>query len=98
MHYLDTINQTFAAIGKAPFSSLSVPHVSYQRKTQGEISQYAMAEVFNDYHGETAAQKAFIAMLEKSECPLVHAYKQTIQAAFVAQNSEELEVFYGGVK
>ena len=93
MHYLDTINQTFAAIGKVPFSSLSVPHVSYQRKTQGEISQYAMTEVFNDYHGETAAQNAFIAMLEKSECPLVQAYKQTIQAAFVAQNLEELEVF-----
>lgn len=93
MHYLDTINQTFSAIGKVPFSSLSVPHVSYQRKTHGKIAQYAMNEVFNDYHGETAAQNAFIAMLEKSECPLVQAYKQTIQAVFVAQNLEELEVF-----
>jgi len=32
-------------------------------------------------------------MLEKSECPLVKAYKETVQACFVAQNLEELEVF-----
>lgn len=93
MHYLDTINQTFAAIGKIPFSSLSVPYVSYHVHCYGRIAQYEMQAVFNDYHGETAAQNAFIAMLEKSECPLVRAYKQTIQAAFVAQNLEELEVF-----
>ena len=93
MHYLDTINQTFAAIGKVPFSSLSVPHVSYQRKTYGEIAQYAMTEVFNDYHGETAAQNAFIAMLEKSECPLVKAYKMTIEACFTDKNLDALEIF-----
>lgn len=93
MNHLDTINQTFAAIGKIPFSSLSVPYVSYHVHCYGRIAQYEMQAVFNDYHGETAAQNAFIAMLEKSECPLVQAYKQTIQAVFVAQNLEELEVF-----
>lgn len=93
MNHLDTINQTFAAIGKIPFSSLSVPYVSYHVHCYGRIAQYEMQAVFNDYHGETAAQNAFIAMLEKSECPLVQAYKQTIQAAFVAQNLEELEAF-----
>lgn len=92
-HYLDTVNQTFSAIGKVPFSSLSVPHVSYQRKTYGEIAQYAMTEVFNDYHGETAAQKAFIDILEKSNCSLVRSYKKIIQASFEAQNLKELEVF-----
>lgn len=95
MNYLDTINKTFAAIGKVPFSSLSVPHVSYQRKAYGEIAQYAMTEVFNDYHGETAAQNAFIAMLEKSECPLVKAYKQTIEACFTDKNLDALEIFTG---
>jgi len=92
--YLDIINQTFASIGKVPFSSLSVPHVSYRENIMvGKIAQYAMNEVFNDYHGQTAAQNAFIAMLEKSECPLVKAYKETVQACFVAANLEELEVF-----
>lgn len=91
--HLDIINQTFAAIGKVPFTSLSVPYVSYAKSIGGRVSQYPMQAVFNDYHGETASQNAFIAMLEKSECPLVQAYKQTIQAAFVAQNLEELEVF-----
>ena len=92
--HLDTINQTFAAIGKVPFSSLSVPHVRYKDfSCAGKIEQYALTEVFNDYHAETAAQAAFIAMLEKSECPLVKAYIQTIQACFVDKNLEELEIF-----
>lgn len=93
MSHLDTINQTFAAIGKVPFSSLSVPFISYRYQKCGKLDQYAMNEVFNDYHGETAAQNAFIAMLEKSTCPLVQAYKQTIQACFVDRNLEELEIF-----
>jgi hypothetical protein len=91
--YLDIINQTFASIGKVPFSSLSVPYVSYHASISGRVAQYEMQAVFNDYHGETASQNAFIAMLEKSECPLVKAYKETVQACFVAQNLEELEVF-----
>ncbi len=91
--YLDIINQTFAAIGKVPFTSLSVPYVSYAKSIGGRVSQYPMQAVFNDYHGETASQNAFIAMIEKSECPLVKAYKETIQACFVAQKLEELEVF-----
>jgi len=91
--YLDIINQTFASIGKVPFSSLSVPYVSYHTNIHGRVAQYEMQAVFNDYHGETAAQNAFIAMLEKSECPLVKAYKKTVQDCFVATNLEELEVF-----
>jgi hypothetical protein len=91
--YLDIINQTFASIGKVPFTSLSVPYVSYHTNIHGRVAQYEMQAVFNDYHGETAAQNAFIAMLEKSECPLVKAYKKTVQACFVVHNLEELEVF-----
>lgn len=92
-HYLDTINQTFAAIGKVPFSSLSVPYVSYRTSIGGEVKQYSMKDVFEDYGPETAAYAAFVAMLEKSTCPLVQAYKETVKACFVAQNLEELEVF-----
>jgi len=91
--YLDIINQTFAAIGKVPFTSLSVPHVSYRNSIGGRVSQYPMNEVFDDYGNETAAHAAFVAMLEKSKCPLVKAYKETVQACFVASNLEELEVF-----
>lgn len=93
MHYLDIINQTFAAIGKVPFTSMSVPYVSYAKSIGGRVSQYPMQAVFNDYHGETAAQNAFIAMLEKSECPLVKNYILMVQACFIANNLEELEVF-----
>lgn len=94
-HYLDTINQTFAAIGKVPFESLSLPHISYRNNIGGKLSRYSMREVFEDYAQETAAMNAFIAMLEKSTCPLVQAYKETVQACFVAQNLEELEIFSG---
>lgn len=93
MHYLDTINQTFAAIGKVPFSSLSVPYVSYHTHIHGRVAQYEMQAVFNDYHGETSAQNAFIAMLEKSECPLVQAYKMTIEACFADKNLDALKIF-----
>lgn len=92
--HLDTINQTFAAIdGKVPFASLSVPCVSYRNKPEGKIIQYPLNEIFSDYGTHAAAEVAFLAMLEKSECPLVKAYIQTVQACFVAQNLEELEVF-----
>ena len=91
MSHLDTINQTFAAIGKVPFSSLSVPYISY-RTIGGKLEQYSMKDVFEDYGNETASHNAFVAMLEKSTCPLVQAYKETVQACFVAQNLEELEM------
>jgi hypothetical protein len=91
--YLDIINQTFASIGKVPFSSLSVPYVSYHTNIHGRVAQYEMQAVFNDYHGETAAQAAFIAMLEKSECPLVKAYKAKIQDCFTDKNLDALKVF-----
>jgi hypothetical protein len=84
--HLDTINQTFNAIGTAPFTSLSVPYISYRKNIGGELSQYAMKDVFEDYGSETAAHNAFVAMLEKSECPLV-------KASFVKQNLDELELF-----
>ena len=97
MSHLNTINKTFDSIGKVPFSSLSVPYVSYRHSIGGELGQYSMREVFTDYGDETAAHNAFIAMLEQSTCPLVQAYKQTVQACFVAQNLEELETFSGEV-
>jgi hypothetical protein len=96
-HYLDIINQTFAAIGKVPFSSLSVPYVKYESLTScaGKIKQSSLDDVFECYGNETAAHAAFVAMLEKSTCPLVQAYKETVQACFVAQNLEELEMREG---
>jgi hypothetical protein len=94
--HLDTINQTFAAIGKVPFSSLSVPCVSYRNKPGGKIIQYPLDEVFSDYGDHAAAEVAFVAMLEKSECPLVKAYIQTVQACFVEHNLDELEQFSEG--
>lgn len=92
-YYLDIINQTFLAIGKVPFSSLSAPYVSYRKKAGGEVAQYEMREVFLDYGAETEPQRAFLEMLEKSECPLVKAYIESVKAAFVAQNLEELEMW-----
>lgn len=92
-HYLDTINATFDAIGKVPFSSLSVPFVKYEFLTGGgKVNQYSLTDVFLDYHAETAAQNAFVAMIEKSECPLVQAYKETVRACFVDRNLKELEI------
>jgi hypothetical protein len=93
--HLDTINQTFEAIGKVSFSSLSVPCVSYRNKPEGKIIQYPLYEVFSDYGTHEAAQVSFLAMLEKSECPLVKAYIQTVQACFVDKNLDELEQFSG---
>jgi hypothetical protein len=94
--HLDTINQTFAAIGKAPFASLSVPCVSYRNDPVGRIIQYPLDEVFSDYGTHAAAEVAFVAMLEKSECPLVKAYIQTVQACFVEHNLDELDHFSEG--
>jgi len=94
---LDTINQTFAAIGKAPFESLSLPYISYRDNIGGKLSKYALSDVFEDYGSEHAASNAFVAILEKSECPLVKAYIQQVQACFVAQNLEELEMFSEGI-
>jgi len=52
-----------------------------------------LGKAFEDYGNETTAHAAFVAMLEKSECPLVKAYIQTVKDCFVKQNLEELEIF-----
>ena len=99
MSHLDTINQTFAAIGKVPFSSLSVPYVKYESLTScaGKIKQSSLADVFESYGNETAAHNAFVAMLEQSTCPMVQVYKETVKACFVWHNLDQLETFSGEV-
>ena len=94
--HLDTINQTFDAIGKVPFASLSVPCVSYRNKPGGEIIQYPLDEVFSDYGDHASARFAFVVMLSLSKCPLVKAYIQNVQACFVEHNLDELEQFSEG--
>jgi len=92
--YEDLINQSFDLIGKVPLQLLSAPFVSFRHNSlAGELAQYPMSEIFADYTAEKKAQAAFVGMLEKSDCPFVKAYIQAVQACFVKQNLDELELF-----
>ena len=80
-------------VRKVPVANLSLPYVSYSKKPQGGIAQYPLTEVLVDYGTDPFPLKALIEVIEKSDCPLVAAYRQRLAEHFADLNADEVENF-----
>lgn len=91
---IETLTQTVRTVSH---KALSVPYVGYSTNPAGQVMPYEVLEVFCDYGTDKGATlAAFTAMIEKSDCPLVAAWRLAIAERFADQNADELEDFHSG--
>ena len=88
--YFEVLTKTVRSV---PAANLGLPFVSYRNKPQGSIEQYPLTEVLVDYGTDPFPLKGLIEVIEKSDCPLVAAYRQRLAEHFADLNADEVENF-----
>ena len=78
------------SIRKVPASSLSLPFVSFP-EGNARLGVYALSEVVTDYGVYGKALAALLLVLEKSDCPLVAAYRQTLAKTYADEWSDAVD-------
>ena len=79
----DEIIETLTAtIRKVPHAKLCVPFVSYRGTDYGILRQSPIDEVVTDHCADTEPLAALMAVLERSDCPLVAAYRKALATAY----------------
>lgn len=85
---IETITQT---VRKVSHKSLSVPYVHYSGFNAPKVMPYPLAEVFCEYGVDKGPIDAFMEIVEKSDCPLVAAWRMEVAKRFSEQNADEVE-------
>lgn len=88
---IETITET---VRKVSIKALSVPYVKYSSiDSFGKIAPYPLSEVIEDYGTEPKCMDALIAVIEKSDCPLVAAWRMAIAERFADSHADDVEEF-----
>ncbi len=89
----DEITETLTeSIRKVSASSLSVPFVKFRGAAVGGfIDQYPLVEVVRDYSSNTGPEAALMTLLERSDCPLVAAYREALATAYADSWADAIE-------
>ncbi len=85
---VDTITNTVRTTSS---QVLSVPYVTYRDGNGPKVMPYPLTEVFSDYGTEPKLMAALMAVIEKSDCPLVAAYRLAVAERFADANADEVE-------
>lgn len=85
---IETITKT---VRNVPHQALSVPYVKRSMTARPRIDQYPLSEVIVDYGTEPKCMDALMAVIEKSDCPLVAAWRMAIAERFADSNADEVE-------
>lgn len=86
---VETITKTVRTVSH---KALSVPYVKYSSlNSAATVAAYPLVEVFTDYVAERECIEAMMAMVEKSDCPLVAAWRSAIAARFADAHADDVE-------
>jgi len=85
---VDTITKTVRTV---PYQVLSVPYVKNNSNGTAAIAAYPLVEVFSDYGTEPKLMSALMAVIEKSDCPFVAAYRKAVAERFADSCADEVE-------
>lgn len=69
---------------------LSVPYVSYRNSPAGRIDTNPLAEVVADVCSSGKPLDALMAVMEKSDCPLVAAWREAMAADYIYRNASDI--------
>jgi hypothetical protein len=90
---IETITNT---VRNVSHKSLSVPYVTYRNlDAVPKVMPYPLVEVFSDYGAEPKLMAALMAVIEKSDCPLVAAYRLAVAERFADAHADEVEEMQG---
>ena len=85
------INELFTkTVRKVPHKHLSAPFVSYAQNPTGRIHTNPLAEVVADTCSRGKPLDALMAVMEKSDCPLVAAWREAMAADYVYRNASDI--------
>ena len=87
---IETLTQSIRKVGHA---SLSVPFVKFRSTDSCYLSQYPLVEVVRDYSSNTGPEAALMAIMERSDCPLVAAYREALATAYADSWADDVEEF-----
>lgn len=85
---VETLTQSIRKVGSA---SLSVPFVKFRSADNCYLDQYPLVEVVRDYSSEKGPEAALMALLERSDCPLVATYREALAKAYADSWADEVE-------
>lgn len=77
----------------AAVKNIGLSYVKNESNGSARIDMYPLTEVITDYGTDKGPLAALIAVIEKSDCPLVAAYRLALAERFADSNADELEEF-----
>ena len=77
-----------------PAKSLGLDLISY-KGGKPKLSTCGVLNVIADYSSEIGPLAALAVVLEKSDCPLVAAYREALAVAYIDANEDEIICFLG---
>jgi len=81
-HIREQITTTITqSVRKVPASTLCVPYVTLKNGVD-TIAHSALVDAIYEHAGETKPLAALMAVFEKSDCPLVAAFRQAIAESY----------------
>jgi len=86
---VETLTKTIRTVSH---KALGVPYVK-TIGSSGRVVLLPLAEVVTDYTGNKLALAALMAVMEKSDCPLVAAYRAALANEYSSSWADEVEEF-----
>ena len=84
----ETLTKTIRTVSH---TKLGVPYVSYRGTDYGILRQSAITDVVNDHSADKAPLAALMAVMERSDCPLVGAYREALAKAYADAWADSVE-------
>ena len=84
---VETLTKTVRTVSSA---KLGLPYVKHGNGTM-RIAMFPLAEVVTDYGAAPKPLAALMAIIEKSDCPLVAKWREAMAEHFADVNAEEVD-------
>jgi hypothetical protein len=90
-HASEEIRETFTkTVRLVPHTRLSVPIVSRRDSYTARIKVLSLAEAVHDTCTSGKPLDALMAVMEKSDCPLVAAWREAMAADYIYRNASDI--------
>ncbi len=89
---IETLTQTIRTV---PASKLGLPYVKSESGYRTKLALYPITEVLSDYGTDKKPLEMLLAVLEKSDCPLVAAYRLALAERYADAWADDVEDLRG---
>ena len=87
---IETLTETVRTVSH---KALSLPYVTYFKAPEGTVAAYQLKDIVADYGVATECLDALMAVIERSDCPLVATWRMAIAKRFADAHADDVEEF-----